>query len=303
MALSLTGFVDRVTEQGLNVLSARVLQHGELAAQWDLTIDERRIQHSISKSFTCMAAGLAISEGKLSLHTKLKEFFPQYVVEDANIEPAMRPGDLTLYDLLRMTSGHDSPPLTMAERASLEEKDWVKYYMSLPLDRAPGELFTYSSGDTFIISALIQAATGQTVQDYLTPRLFKPLRIHDVYWETSPLGITLGCAGLVINNEELSHFGQFLLQRGLWEGKQLVPAEWIDFVTRKQIDNQGSSDWSQGYGCQFWMCTHDAYRADGAYGQFCIVLSDQDAVIAINSQEEHMQEILDVVWAEILPQL
>jgi CubicO group peptidase (beta-lactamase class C family) len=215
----------------------------------------------------------------------------------------MRPGDLTLHDLLRMTSGHDNPPLTAAERASLEEKDWVKYYMSLPLDRAPGELFTYSSGDTFIISALIQAATGQTVQDYLTPRLFEPLGIHNVYWESSPLGITLGCAGLVINNEELSRFGQFLLQRGMWEGKQLVPAEWIDFATRKQIDNQGSVDWNQGYGCQFWMCTHDAYRADGAYGQFCIVLSDKDAVIAINSQEEHMQEILDIVWAEILPQL
>lgn len=303
MPISLDGFVTRITEQELKVWSARVLQHGELAAQWDMTKDERRIQHSISKSFTSMAAGLAIAEGKLSLQTKLKDVFPQYVKEDPALDPAMRPGDITLYDLLCMTSGHDNPPLTAQERPVLEEKDWVKYYMSLPLDRAPGELFTYSSGDTFIISALIQAVTGQTVKDYLTPRLFEPLGIHDVYWETSPLGITLGCAGLVISNEELSRFGQFLLQKGEWRGQQLVPAEWIDFATRKQIDNQGSADWSQGYGCQFWMCTHDAYRGDGAYGQFCIILPGQDAVIAINSQEERMQEILDIVWEEIWPQL
>lgn len=303
MPISLGGFVTRISEQELKVWSTRVLQHGELAAQWDLTKDERRIQHSISKSFTSMAAGLAIIEGKLSLQTKLKDVFPQFVKEDPALDPAMRPGDITLYDLLRMTSGHDNPPLTAQERPVLEENDWVKYYMSLPLDRAPGELFTYSSGDTFIISALIQAVTGQTVKDYLTPRLFEPLGIHDVYWETSPLGVTLGCAGLVISNEELSRFGQFLLQRGEWQGQQLVPADWIDFATRKQIDNQGSVDWSQGYGCQFWMCTHDAYRGDGAYGQFCIILPGQDAVIAINSQEERMQEILDIVWAEIWPQL
>ncbi|MCJ8013845.1 beta-lactamase family protein [Paenibacillus sp. KQZ6P-2] len=303
MSISLNGFVNRVTQQQLNVLSARVLQDGNCAAQWDLTIDERRLQHSVSKSFTCMAVGLAIAEGKLSLKTKLKDFFPQYAQENPGDDPSFRPGELTLYDLLRMSSGHDSPPLWADERASLQEKDWVKYYMSLSLDRAPGETFTYSSGDTFVISALVQAAVGQTVKDYLTPRLFKPLGIHDVSWETSPLGVTLGCAGLSISNEELSRFGQLLLQKGEWNGKQLVPVEWIDFVTRKQIDNQGGPDWSQGYGCQFWMCRHDAYRADGAHGQFCIVIPGKNAVIAINSEEDDMQGILDAVWEEILPLL
>lgn len=303
MLISLDGFINRITRQGLNVLSARVLQKGTSVAKWDLSSDERRLQHSVSKSFTCMAVGLAIAEGKLSLETKLQEYFPQYAQIRSTDDPGLRPGELTLYNLLRMSSGHDSPPLWAEERASLQEKDWVKYYMSLPLDRAPGDIFTYSSGDTFVISALVQAAVAQTVKDYLTPRLFEPLGIRDVNWETSPLGVTLGCAGLEISNEELSRFGQLLLQKGQWEGKQLVPAEWIDFVTRKQIDNQGSPDWSQGYGCQFWMCTHEAYRADGAHGQLCVVIPGKDAVVAVNSCEDDIQGILDAIWAEILPLL
>jgi CubicO group peptidase (beta-lactamase class C family) len=303
MSVSLTGFLNSVNRQQLNVLSVRILQNGTPAAQWDLNRDERRLQHSVSKSFTCMAVGLAIAEGKLTLDTKLKDFFPQYAEQDPTLAPSLHPGELTLYNLLRMSSGHDSPPLWAEERASLQEKDWVKYYMSLPLDRTQGETFTYSSGDTFMISALVQAAVGQTVKDYLTPRLFEPLDIQNISWETSPLGVTLGCTGLYINNEELSRFGQMLLQKGEWNGKQLVPADWIEFATRRQIDNEGGPDWSQGYGCQFWMCQHNAYRADGMFGQFCVVIPGKNAVVAINSHEEDMQAILDAVWDEILPLL
>lgn len=212
MTFSLNEFVERIASKGLNVLSVRVLQHGRLIDEWDADQDVRRQQHSISKSFTCMAAILAITEGKLHLGTKLQDLFPQY----AGLAPEspLPPEKLTLFDLLRMSSGHDSPPLWAEERASLQEKDWVKYYMSLPLDRFPGETFTYSSGDTFIVSAMIQAAVGQTVKDYLTPRLFEPLGIQNVQWDASPLGITLGCAGLWISNEELSRFGQLMLQKG-----------------------------------------------------------------------------------------
>ncbi|MFE4714113.1 serine hydrolase domain-containing protein [Paenibacillus sp. NPDC056722] len=301
--LNLTSFETLIRESGLNVFGIRVLQQGKLLGKVAFAEDVRRIQHSISKSFTAMAAGLAIEEGKLSLDTKLKDLFPEYPPLPGVTDDSMQPGELTLYDLLRMSSGHDNPPFWAEERATLPEKDWVKHYLSLPLDRVPGEKFMYSSGDTIMISAMIQEAVGETVKDYLVPRLFAPLGIHDVYWETTPLGRTLGCAGLVINTEELSRFGQLMLQRGQWEGKQLIPAEWIDYATGKRIDNDGPADWGQGYGCQFWMCTHQAYRADGAYGQFCIVLPDKQAVIAINSQEENMQGILNAVWSEIWPQL
>lgn len=301
MTFSLNEFVERIASKGLNVLSVRVLQHGRLIDEWDADQDVRRQQHSISKSFTCMAAILAITEGKLHLGTKLQDLFPQY----AGLAPEspLPPEKLTLFDLLRMSSGHDSPPLWAEERASLQEKDWVKYYMSLPLDRFPGETFTYSSGDTFIVSAMIQAAVGQTVKDYLTPRLFEPLGIQNVQWDASPLGITLGCAGLWISNEELSRFGQLMLQKGNWQGTQLIPEEWIELVTRKHTDTTGGGDWSEGYGCQFWMCTHEAYRADGAHGQFCVILPRKEAVIAVNSEEDNLQAIMDTIWADIYPQL
>ncbi|SYX85457.1 serine hydrolase domain-containing protein [Paenibacillus alvei] len=297
----LTGFVNRVTAENLQVESVRVRQDGELIGKWDQNEDSRRPQHSISKSFTCMAVGLAIEEGKLTLDTTLGDVFPQYAHLHTEHNPLLQPAGIKLRELLRMSSGHDSPPLWAEERASLQEKDWVRYYMSLPLDRVPGKQFTYSSGDTFMISAMVQAAVGLTVHDYLRPRLFVPLGITEETWDSSPLGVTLGCAGLALTNEELSRFGQLLLQQGMWNGAQLIPADWIQLATSKQIDNEGSFDWCQGYGYQFWMCSHHAYRADGAHGQFCIVMPVKGAVIAINSQEDRLQDILDVVWAEIWP--
>ncbi|WP_145146737.1 serine hydrolase [Paenibacillus xylanexedens] len=300
MSEKLEGFIQAITEQQLNVFSIRILQKGHLLAHWDRDTDQRRVQHSISKSFTCMAVGLALEEGLIHLDATLDDYFTYNHVPTAQ-HNLPSPRELKLRDLLRMSSGHDSPPLWADERASLTEKDWAKHYMSLPLDRMPGEQFTYSSGDTFMISAMLQAATGQTVKDYLTPRLFEPLGIHDVEWETSPLGVTLGCAGLWISNEELSRFGQLLLQEGLWEGTQLVPADWIRQATSQQIETTGDGDWGKGYGYQFWMCSHDAYRADGAYGQLCIILPSREAVICINSEEENMQGILNAVWDKVLP--
>ncbi|MEO3946469.1 serine hydrolase [Gorillibacterium sp. CAU 1737] len=295
-------FAERIQQDRLNVLSLRVLQRGQLIGSWDRSKDERRLQHSVSKSFTSMAVGLALEEGKLALTDRLKDIFPEYAAQVPAGGCGYPPGDLRLSDLLRMTSGHDSPPFWAEERAALHDKDWVQHYLSLPLDRPPGERFTYSSGDTFILSAVVQKAVGVTVADYLTPRLFDPLGISPIEWETTPRGITLGCAGLQLTTEELSRFGQLLLQEGMWEGKPLLPREWIREATRSQIANgDGTGDWGVGYGYQFWMCTHGAYRADGAYGQFCIVIPEQEAVIAVNSKEEQLKEILDAVWDEVYP--
>ncbi|WP_434752057.1 serine hydrolase domain-containing protein [Paenibacillus amylolyticus] len=302
MSKHLKGFIDTIRAEKLHVHSVRVLHNGQLLDEWHSDGDRRRVQHSVSKSFTSMAVGLAVQEGLIQLDDTLGDYFPcdQAQLNSTQLPPAR---ELTLRDLLCMSSGHDSPPLWADERASLKEKDWVKHYMSLSLDRMPGNHFTYSSGDTFMISAMLQAAIGQTVKDYLIPRLFEPLGMVDIEWETSPLGITLGCAGLWLSNEELSRFGQFLLQEGRWNNKQLVPNEWIRAATRKQIETSGDGDWGQGYGYQFWMCSHNAYRADGAFGQFCIVLPSKKAVISINSEEENMQGILNAVWEQILPVL
>jgi hypothetical protein len=154
-------------------------------------------------------------------------------------------------------------------------------------------------------SAIVQKATGQTVLDYLRPRLFEPLGIEQPTWETSPQGVSLGGYGLSIRTEDIAKFGQLYLQKGQWHGKQLIPTAWVEAATSLQTSNGSNpqSDWDQGYGYQFWRARHGAYRGDGAFGQYCIVLPKQDAVIAITSGVRDMQAVLNLVWEKLLPAL
>ncbi|MCA9222454.1 MAG: serine hydrolase, partial [Planctomycetales bacterium] len=152
-------------------------------------------------------------------------------------------------------------------------------------------------------SAIVQQATGQTVLDYLRPRLFEPLGIEHPVWDANFQGISLGGYGLRVRTEDIAKFGQLYLQQGAWNGEQLLPAEWVEAATSKQVSNGSNprSDWNQGYGFQFWRCRHDAYRGDGAFGQYCIVMPEQEVVVAITSGVGDMQAVLDVVWDKLLP--
>jgi CubicO group peptidase (beta-lactamase class C family) len=154
-----------------------------------------------------------------------------------------------------------------------------------------------------MLSAIVQKVTGETVHDYLKPRLFEPLGIEKPEWGTSPQGVTIGGYGLYARTEDVAKFGQLYLQRGKWKGKQLVPESWVQAATARQTSNGSDpkSDWEQGYGFQFWRCRHGAYRGDGANGQFCIVLPEQDAVIAMTADTRDMQGQLNVVWDKLLP--
>jgi hypothetical protein len=183
--------------------------------------------------------------------------------------------------------------------------NWVKAFLSLPVEHIPGSYFVYNSGATYILSAIIQKVTGQTVLQYLTPRLFKPLGIEDATWEVCPRGINTGGWGLSLKTEDIAKFGQFYLQKGRWKDKQLLPKEWIDEATSNHISNGDNpeSDWNQGYCYQFWRCRHEAYRGDGAFGQYCIVLPNLDAVIAITSGIKDMQAVLNLIWQHLLPSI
>lgn len=149
--------------------------------------------------------------------------------------------------------------------------------------------------------------TGQTTLDFLKPRLFEPLGIENPTWDRSPEGNSLGGYGLKLCTEDIAKFGQVYLQKGKWNGRQLVPQEWIEQATSRQVPNDQEghakmgSDWTQGYGFQFWRCTHNAYRGDGANGQFCVVIPDKDVVIAITAQTGNMQGELNVVWDKLYP--
>jgi CubicO group peptidase (beta-lactamase class C family) len=284
-------------DKGIDSLhSFMLLRHGHVVAECWWAPYNAQSPHSLfslSKSFTSTAVGLAIAEGKLRLDDEVLKFFP----DDAPAEPSNNLKAMRLSDLLRMSTGQQSEP---ARRA---DQPWTKTFLSQPVPFKPGTHFLYNTSATYMASAMVQKATGMTVLDYLRPRLFEPLGIEHPTWEASPQGITAGGYGLSIRTEDIARFGQLYLQKGKWQGKQLVPQAWVEAATARQTSNGSNpkSDWDQGYGYQFWRCRHGACRGDGAFGQYCIVLPEQDAVIAITSGVRDMQAVLNLIWDKLLP--
>jgi CubicO group peptidase (beta-lactamase class C family) len=291
-------FVEAADKKIDSMNSFMLVRHGCVVAEgwWaPYNAESPHSLYSLSKSFTSTAVGLAISEGKLSLDDEVLKFFP----DDAPAEPSANLKSMRVSDLLRMSTGQQTEP------ARKPDEPWTKTFLAHEVPFKPGTHFLYNTSGTYMLSAIVQKATGMTVLDYLKPRLFEPLGIHDPTWETSPQGISAGGYGLSIRTEDIARFGQLYLQKGKWEGKQIVPESWVAAATARQTSNGSSpkSDWDQGYGYQFWRCRHGAFRGDGAFGQYCIVLPEQDAVIAITSGVKDMQAVLNVVWDDLLPAL
>lgn len=289
-------FINDADEKLDSLHSFMLVRHGHVVAEGWWSPYHREARHSLyslSKSFTSTAVGIAIAEGKLRLDDEVLKFFPK----DVPADPSSQLKSMRLHDLLRMNTGQQTePPRPL-------EQPWTKAFLAHPVPFKPGTHFQYNTSATYMASAMVQKATGETLLDYLRPRLFDPLGISNPTWELSPQGISTGGYGLSIRTEDIAAFGQLYLQKGRWEGKQLVPEAWVEAATARQTSNGSnpSSDWDQGYGYQFWRCRHGAYRGDGAFGQFCIVLPEQDAVIAITSGLKDMQAVLNIIWEELLP--
>jgi CubicO group peptidase (beta-lactamase class C family) len=289
-------FVEAADKDLDSLHSFMLVRHGRVVAEgwWaPYAAGTRHQLYSLSKSFTSTAVGLAVAEGKLSVDDELLKLFP----EDAPKDPGNNLKAMRVRDLLRMNTGHQTEP------PRKPDEPWTKTFLAHPVPFKPGTHFLYNTSATYMQSAAVQKATGQTVLDYLRPRLFDPLGIEDPVWEASPQGITVGGYGLSIRTEDIAKFGQLYLQKGKWNGQQLVPAAWVEEATAFQTSNGSNpkSDWDQGYGYQFWRCRHGAYRGDGAFGQYCVVLPEQDAVIAITAGVRDLQAVLNLVWDKLLP--
>ncbi|APW61863.1 serine hydrolase domain-containing protein [Paludisphaera borealis] len=292
------GFVEKADATIEGMHSFILVRHGRVVAEgwWSPYDAETRHQmFSLSKSFTSTAVGLAVAEGKLSVDDPVLKFFPDDVPEN----PSDNLKAMRVSDLLRMSTGHQIEPNRP------DDKVWTKLFLSQKVPFKPGTHFLYNTSATYMLSAIVQKTVGKTVLDYLGPKLFEPLGIDDPTWGTSPQGVSLGGYGLSVRTEDIAKFGQLYLQKGKWNGQQLVPESWVAAATARQTSNGSNpkSDWDQGYGYQFWRSRHGAYRGDGAFGQYCIVLPEQDAVIAITSGVKNMQAVLDLVWDELLPAL
>jgi len=306
-AAGIDSFLNGVAHSKHEFHSFMLLRHGKVVAEgwWNpYRPDLRHSLYSCSKSFTSTAIGFAVSEKRLSVNDKVISFFPKSLPD--TVKPYL--ASLTIKDLLTMSAGQEPDP---TGTIPFKTDDWVKAFLATPIIHQPGTKFLYNTMATFTLSAIIQKVTGQKVIDYLKPRLFDPLGIKGMDWEVSKMGINTGGWGLRVKTEDLAKMGQLYLQKGMWKGKQMLPQEWVNEATTFKIDQapgvaqsrKDSSDWMQGYCCQFWRCRHNAFRADGAFGQYIIVMPDQDAVLAITSETADMQDELNLVWKYLLPAL
>ena len=289
-------FIEAADKKIDSLHSFMLLRHGHVVAEcfWaPYHAESRHTLFSLSKSFTSTAVGMAVAEGKLSVDDEVLKFFP----DDAPDKPSDNLKAMRVSDLLRMSTGHQTEPSRTSGRP------WTKSFLAQPVPFKPGTHFHYNTSATYMLSAIVQKRTGKTLLDYLRPRLFDPLGIENPTWETSPEGISTGGYGLSIRTKDIASFGQLYLQKGKWQGKQLVSEAWVKAATSAQTSNGSNpkSDWDQGYGYQFWRCRNGAYRGDGAFGQYCIVLPDQDAVIAITGGLRDMQAVMNLLWDELLP--
>jgi hypothetical protein len=251
---------------------------------------------SISKSFMATAVGLAEDAGLLSVDEPILSFFP--ASGSKRISEAA--GGVLVRHLLSMSTGHEID--TFPVMRSLPDADWVRTFFEVPFVYPPGTHFLYNTGASYVLSAALAARTGQSLVDFLRPRLFEPLGIETPPWATSPTGVALGGTGLRATTEDIAKLGQLYLQRGVWNGQQVVSEEWVDKATSVQIANHSvAPDWASGYGFQFWRSRHDSYRADGAFAQFSFVLPQLDTVIAITAGLKENWRIPDLVWNHLLP--
>jgi CubicO group peptidase (beta-lactamase class C family) len=305
---AILAFVEQADREIDAMHSFMMLRHGSIVAEaWWSPYDAAtpHMLYSLSKSFTSTAVGLAIAEGKLSLDDEVLKFFP----EDAPAELSANLRAMRVRDLLRMATGHQTEaelwPWSDQPAGTTPVEPWTKTFLAHPVPFKPGSHFLYNSPGTYLLSAIVQQVTGMTVLEYLRPRLFEPLGIENPIWLPNPQGITVGAVGLLIRTEDIARFGQLYLQHGVWNGRQLIPAAWVAAATALQTSTGSSpqSDWDQGYGYQFWRSRHNSYRGDGAFGQYCLVLPEVDAVVVITSGVRDMQAVMNLVWEKLLPSM
>lgn len=277
-----------------------IRRHGKVIAEgsWKPfdTLNEPHILYSHTKSFISTAIGLLVDEKKLDLDERVVDIFPY----DLPAEKSDRLKSLRVRDLLTMNMGTKDHQLKT-------NKSWVKTALAKEFLVDPGTRFKYDSDATFLLSAIVQKKSQMKTMDYLEEKLFKPLGIRNAWTTCSPEGIACGGWGMHMTTRDISKFGQLYLNEGVWKGRQIISSDWVRLAVSKQTASgwgdvvEPDSDWHQGYGFQFWRCRYNAYRADGAYGQFTIVMPDQDAVVSINASLPDMVKELELVWKHLLP--
>lgn len=297
------------------VHACAIMRRGKLLTvrQWEPYSAERiHMLNSMSKTFTAIGVMFAMQEGLLTPDTLLTDIFADRAAEIMLCDNMKR---MRIKHLLTMNTGHYPESADFIIGTS----DPVGLFLASDVSREPGTKYTYNTGATYMLSLAIRELTGLSLYEYMKPRFFEPLGFEGEIWESDREGNPYGGFGLNINVIDAAKMGAFLLARGKWEGKQLLDPVLIDTATSALVstgDMAGQdwlkelrkhkewerNDWDCGYGWQIWRCMHDgAYRADGAFGQYCVVVPDCELVVAVFSGSECSQYLLKGIWEHLVP--
>ena len=246
--------------------------------------------YSLSKSFTSTAVGICVDEGLLSPDTKMCELFADKMPNE--MTDALR--EVKLHDLLSMQSGHTACVLDQIRWLD----DPVKGFFAIPTVHKPGTVFAYSTAATCMCAAAVERVTGKKLVDFLDERLFQKLGIEKPIWRESKSGQTLGGTGLELSSDSITKFGVMLKNKGTYNGERIVSEEYIALATKRHsIDlNNGSPDWTAGYGYQFWINGREGYRGDGAFGQLCMVFPASDTVVTVLGEVGNMPLEVELIY-------
>ncbi|MDR1392407.1 MAG: beta-lactamase family protein [Bifidobacteriaceae bacterium] len=290
-------------ERRLGVYGVHVYQAGQGEVEHRFRADDRVQVWSVSKTFTALAVGMAIGEGRVSLDDHLLDYFPEAVGLAAPGSEAITPRHL-----LRMSSGKDYPWFEETDPKLKATTDWAELFFRGTVKSTPGTKFFYANANTYMLGRLVEQVSGLNLRDYLMPRLFDRLEILNPWWNTCPRGHTIGAYGLQLTTSEIAKMGRLLLQDGLWQDQPLVPATYVEAMRTDVVSpNQHFEDpeTNVGYGYQIWLNTvPGTFRADGLYGQYSIVVPQRSAVITVTAHNEGpAYNIVRAVFADIVPRL
>lgn len=301
--MDLDHLIQAAHQRDLHILQVIVRQNDEITAEHYFAEEKPVLLWSVSKTFTSMAVGIGEQEGFFKISDRLSRYFQAPETDLFQ--------QITIRDLLCMGTGQKKCPFTEALNTGKSLDHTEELFFGEPIVFEPGTHFLYNNAATYMLSKLISVTTGICLNDYLRPRIYEPLGFKDVYWEKDANGINFGCSGLHLQAHDLSTFGQLLLNEGTWQGQNLIPKQYIQEATRKQIDTAdfneffATADHRNGYGYQLWMNSYPgSYRLDGLYGQFVVIIPAKNAVITyVSNEPRNMNGILQLTWEFITEQL
>jgi CubicO group peptidase (beta-lactamase class C family) len=299
-AATLARMVEEAKAQKLDLDSLLVIRNGYIIHETyfgSQSANQKHVQYSVTKSFISTLIGIALERGSIErIEKPVLDFFPGLEIQN----PDPRKEKMTLEDLLTMRSGLLWNDSDQDFENLFRSADWVQYMFDLPLMQTPGTVFTYCSGCTNLLSAILQKATGMTALDYARENLFGPLGITDLRWESNPAGTSIGGWGLYITPRDMAKLGYLYLHGGMWDGAQVVPAEWVSEATRKHTSTGGNL----GYGYQWWTYPKwDAYAALGRDGQTIFVIPESDLIVVTTAGGVSHDRIFQLIEDFVYPAL